>query len=820
MIILFEKGFNMILKNVFLAIAVAGTIVSASSLKGQNQFTPGEERYRFYVKFKPELGTDLVSGIPEFSRAGNSRATSVLDKISGLRFNHLVNFTPEEKQAIRSGRASRSVSGYDRTQYSGLVELQGASLMPKESLMKLANELELLEQVEYCELAPLTPPTPPSMDHEIRWNPPVTTQSWVDKQFYLYGVDKTNNNISGIYADWAWDQGITGQGVQIADVEWGWDYLHEEFNDPKRFIDVITTTNHTYDDHGTAVLGEMMATKNSFGVTGAVYGADKFYGFSEITKGRPAAILAAIDSLKKGDVLVYEMQTGGQNNEFVPADFTQSVWDVTKTATDKGIIVVAAAGNGNQNLDGSFYSAYRARGDNGSIIVGAGTKIGRDKASFSTYGSRVDVCGIGDWSIYTTGYTDLYNGGAHANYTKSFSGTSSSTPIVAAAAVAIQSYAKTKLGKIVSPKDMRALLVATGTAQGTGGKIGPLPNIQAAVTKLIADSGAVVSTQYDIVVNSGTGDGKYAVGTKVTITADTPAAGKAFDRWTGDAHLLADSTKSTTTLTVGTKAASVTALYKSAVVLDTSKLSVNLLEHSGWESGADEYGSKSVIDTVTKAKKVAGTFTTVADDVAAEKYSWAKMTSYLAKAFTGATLFKVTYTSDKPVTMVLEQTGLSEAGTAYGFELPAGTNRTEYLTLDQFKQPSWITTAQKAPLDLSQVKSIGFEAVSKNTTTAIAITELKAQNYVVDPVGVVSHTSKFSALQLAGISAGNLNLQIPTAGTYAIAMYSLNGRQLFRETRSLSAGSVAVTTGITNSGIYLISVEGAGFSAMFKGAVR
>jgi len=170
--------------------------------------------------------------------------------------------------------------------------------------------------------------------------------------------------------------------------------------------------------------------------------------------------------------------------------------------------------------------------------VGAGTKSGRNKCSFSTYGSRVDVCGIGDWSIYTTGYTDLYNGGAHANYTKSFSGTSSSTPIVASAAVAIQSYAKTKLGKILSPKDMRSLLVATGTPQGTGGKIGPLPNIQAAIAKLDKDSGAVVGTTYSLVVNSGTGDGSYKTGTAVTITADSPVLGKEFAGWSGDISLI------------------------------------------------------------------------------------------------------------------------------------------------------------------------------------------------------------------------------------------------------------------------------------------
>jgi len=367
------------MKHPLIAILVCSVFstLSAANFKDQNQFTPGEEQYRLYVKFRPELGTDVESGIPVFARASRSATSELSTKISGLRFSQLITFTPEEKFAVRSGRSLRSVSGFDKSQFSGLLEVQGASLMPKESLLLLANQLESLDQVEYCELTPLTPPTPPSMPQE-NYTPP-TSQSWVDKQFYLYGDQGAG--VSGIYADHAWGLGITGQGVSIADIEWGWDYLHEEFNDPSKFVDALTTTNHSYDDHGTAVLGEMMATDNGFGVTGAVHGADKFYGFSEITKGRPAAILMALDSLEKGDILVFEMQTGGfdidgDGETYVPADYSQSVWDVAKQAVEAGIIVVAAAGNGNEDLDNTAYSSYMSRGDNGTIYSGGRHQIG------------------------------------------------------------------------------------------------------------------------------------------------------------------------------------------------------------------------------------------------------------------------------------------------------------------------------------------------------------------------------------------------------------------------------------------------------------
>ncbi len=178
------------------------------------------------------------------------------------------------------------------------------------------------------------------------------------------------------------------------------------------------------------------------------------------------------------------MQTSGRNENYVPADYSQSVWDITKRATEDGIIVVAAAGNGNENLDDSYYSRYIARGDNGSIIVGAGSAdVSRKKLYFSTYGSRVNVQGWGE-AVTTTGYGTRYNGGEHATYANEFAGTSSATPIVASAVVAIQSYAKNKLGIILTPREMRSLLIETGRAQGSGGHIGPLPDVKAAIEKL------------------------------------------------------------------------------------------------------------------------------------------------------------------------------------------------------------------------------------------------------------------------------------------------------------------------------------------------
>jgi len=351
--------------------------------------------------------------------------------------------------------------------------LSGAEKMTTEELLAASEALQALSFVEYVSLEPVTPPPPSS-----------NTPDFSHLQDYRQAA--VGGNIIGIDIDYAWSIGIKGQGISIADIEWGFNYQHEDLLRDS-FIELLPTTNYEHDNHGTAVAGVMYAIDNGFGMTGMVNQADAFYGISEIPFGRVYGIALGIETLNEGDVFLYEMQTYGQNENFVPADFDLPVWDITLAATNAGIIVVAAAGNGNENLDHPFYDEYNARGDNGSIIVGAGTRVGRHKASFSTYGSRVNLQGWGDWSVATTGYGQLYNGGPHATYTAEFAGTSSATPIVASAVVAVQSYAKNVLETILTPPEMRELLIETGTPQGNGwgaGNLTPQPNVQNAILAL------------------------------------------------------------------------------------------------------------------------------------------------------------------------------------------------------------------------------------------------------------------------------------------------------------------------------------------------
>lgn len=254
-------------------------------------------------------------------------------------------------------------------------------------------------------------------------------------------------------------------------------------------------------------MGEMISDANGFGVTGIVPDAKarRTNAFSVEHKEQVGtAVAIAAKSLSPGDVLIIELQDTGPKDcgphspNYVPSEWDDGVYDATKVAVQAGIIVIAPAGNGFQDLDHKCYGGAafpKGKGDSGAIMVGsahAGPPCGKllTKRPTSDFGVRVNLQGIGE-CVVTTGGGDLHNGGANANYTKIFNGTSSAGPVVAGAAAALSSVAREK-GHTLTPAQVRSILVETGTAQiNATQRIGPLPNLKAALARLhtILDAG-------------------------------------------------------------------------------------------------------------------------------------------------------------------------------------------------------------------------------------------------------------------------------------------------------------------------------------------
>lgn len=236
-------------------------------------------------------------------------------------------------------------------------------------------------------------------------------------------------------------------------------------------------------------------------------------------ENRHTAITNAIATLladqTTGNILLLEMATDGDVARDLaigaPAEVEPGVWTLTRCASDSGIIVVAAAGNGANNLDcpdcpecpggvcpncpGSRcqdFSEYQNLGDSGAIIVGAGTPdTNHDMLGFSTYGSRVNVQGWGH-NVFTLGNffqpDDIeLDGDERQRYTHKFGGTSSASAFVASAAAALQSLAVAKLAHRLPPAEMRDLLKdeVIMIPQGLGGHIGPFPDMAAAILDML-----------------------------------------------------------------------------------------------------------------------------------------------------------------------------------------------------------------------------------------------------------------------------------------------------------------------------------------------
>jgi subtilisin family serine protease len=327
----------------------------------------------------------------------------------------------------------------------------------------------------------------PSMPSPAEDSCPITTPSFESYQGYVGPAPE------GIDAPAAWRRGVRGAGVWFADIEGNWNAQHEDLpGDRIQHAGGRLIADPSWRAHGTAVLGEVVGKDNGKGVVGLAPDVERVFTSSIGDAEVADAIDAAAEKLRRGDVLLIELQGVGPRGRFLPVEYWDDVFEAISAATARGIVVIEAAGNGGENLDHRAYDRKfdRWNRDSGAIMVGAGAppRPGfRDRArlDFSNYGQRVDVQGWGR-KVATLDYGDLQEcSGVDRHYTGEFSGTSSASPIVAGAAILVESYARAH-HRVLSPGDVRTLLHDTGTPQVGGARepIGPRPDLARALQAL------------------------------------------------------------------------------------------------------------------------------------------------------------------------------------------------------------------------------------------------------------------------------------------------------------------------------------------------
>ena len=223
--------------------------------------------------------------------------------------------------------------------------------------------------------------------------------------------------ISAIGANLSLADKYDGKGIKIAVLDTGVsEHPDLKVKDGISFID----GNVSYVDdngHGTHVVGTIAALDNKFGVVGVAPKSDIYAVkvLDENGNGTYSQIVEGIEWAIENNINIISMSFGGIED-------SKALHDIIIQANQKGILLVAAAGNEGSGDETETYPALYSE----VISVGAVTQT-NNRASYSSTGSELDIVAPGDNILSTT------TGGAFGV----LSGTSMAVPHVTGAVAAI-----------------------------------------------------------------------------------------------------------------------------------------------------------------------------------------------------------------------------------------------------------------------------------------------------------------------------------------------------------------------------------------------
>ena len=271
---------------------------------------------------------------------------------------------------------------------------------------------------------------------------------YVEEDVVLYAIGQvTPWGVNRIDADLAWPTGNTGRGVKVAILDTGIDYDHPDLrmaggvNYAGTAKDGSTNPADWNDNHGhgTHVAGIIAARNNTVGVIGVAPDVSLWAVkvLSDTGSGYTSDIIQGLNWCTSHGIRVASMSLGGSS--------TTSLKYACDRAYALGVLLVAAAGNNGGAV--SYPAAYS------SVIAVAATDSYNRRASFSSYGSQVELAAPGV-SIYST-----YKNGWYAT----MSGTSMACPHVSGAA------ALAWASGLTTNRAVRSRLVTTAEDLGTKG---------------------------------------------------------------------------------------------------------------------------------------------------------------------------------------------------------------------------------------------------------------------------------------------------------------------------------------------------------------
>ncbi|WP_080240078.1 S8 family peptidase [Spirosoma rigui] len=200
-------------------------------------------------------------------------------------------------------------------------------------------------------------------------------------------------------------------------VDTGIDLDHPDLNvdvaRSRSFVSDVTSADDQ-NGHGTHVAGIIGAKNNGIGVTGIASGAPlvALKVLNQLGEGRLSGIIQAVNYVRQtgraGDVV--NLSLGGEG-------ISTTLENAIRQAANAGILFAIAAGNEGQNAD----TSTPARVNHPNVFTVSAMDRTNKFASFSNFGSSIDVC------AYGVRITSTYKDGKYAT----LSGTSMAAPHVA-----------------------------------------------------------------------------------------------------------------------------------------------------------------------------------------------------------------------------------------------------------------------------------------------------------------------------------------------------------------------------------------------------
>lgn len=345
--------------------------------------------------------------------------------------------------------------------------------------------------------------------------------------------------------------------------------------------------------HGTHTAGIIAAaTNNARGVAGLAFPAELMVikALDGLGFGNDATIATSIIEAVDGGARIISMSLGGTG-------YSQNIQDALKYAYQRGVLVVAAAGN--YNSSNLFYP-----GDSNYALAVAATDSANAKAYFSNWGNWIGIAAPGVNVLSTI--TSYNLGDGLVNYA-TMSGTSMSTPYVAALAALVQ---------MTSPG-----LGVTGTVQ----------QMQRSASSALAGGGWQQTLGYGVISAAKAVNGSYrnaaygSIRGQVTNSSGTPLANAvvragavSFTTAADGLFRLANLLPGPVTVATSVSGYSSDTRFATVVAGADTPLNITLNENRGVYTGTVTSGglpvSPAIVEVLTNGLVVAATVTSQSGD--------------------------------------------------------------------------------------------------------------------------------------------------------------------------------------------------------------